>query len=153
TSHYQGLIGAYEVTTCPEPTLIAEYLRHAKPNIFFGVPRVFEKVYAGVNAALAADPEKQRQFNEAVDAAKPIDEAKIWGTPTDEQLQTLDFLDQVAFKGVRELVGLDQCELAITGAAPLPAEILTWFRAIGVPMPEVHGMSEHCGPMTLRAWT
>lgn len=152
TSHYQGIVGGYEVTTCPEPTMIAEYLRHAKPNIFFGVPRVFEKIYAGVNAALAADPEKERQFNEAVEAATPIVEAKTWGTPTDEQLQTYDFLDQVAFSGVRALVGMDEVELAITGAAPLPAEILVWFRAIGVPMTEVYGMSENSGPMTLSAW-
>jgi long-chain acyl-CoA synthetase len=152
TSHYQGVVGGYEVTTCPEPTLIAEYLREAKPNIFFGVPRVFEKVYAGVNAALAADPEKAQQFNDAVEAAKPIVEARTWGTATDEQNQTWEFLDDVAFKTVRGLVGFDDCQLAITGAAPLPAEILTWFRAIGVPMTEVYGMSESSGPMTLNVW-
>jgi long-chain acyl-CoA synthetase len=152
TSHYQGIVGGYEVTTCPEPSMIADYLRHAKPNIFFGVPRVFEKVYAGVNAALAADPEKGQQFNDAVEAAKPIVEAKTWGEPTDEQLATYDFLDQVAFSGVRALIGMDEVELAITGAAPLPAEILMWFRAIGIPMTEVYGMSENCGPMTLSAW-
>jgi long-chain acyl-CoA synthetase len=152
TSHYQGIVGGYEVTTCPDPSSIAEYLRHAKPNIFFGVPRVFEKVYAGVNAALAADPEKAQQFNEAVEAAMPIVEARTWGRATEEQLQTYEFLDQVAFSTVRGLIGMDDCELAITGAAPLPAEILSWFRAIGVPMTEVYGMSESSGPMTLNAW-
>lgn len=152
TSHYQGIVGGYEVTACPEPTKIAEYLRVAKPNIFFGVPRVFEKIYAGVNAALAADPEKRAKFNDAVEAAKPIVAARTWGKATTEQLQTYDFLDQVAFRTVRELVGLDACELAITGAAPLPAEILEWFRAIGVPMSEVYGMSESSGPMTFSAW-
>ena len=152
TSHYQGVVGGYEVTTCPDPSKIAEYLREVKPNIFFGVPRVFEKIYAGVNAALAADPEKGKQFTDAVDAAKPIVEARTWGEATDEQNQTYEFLDQVAFAGVRGLVGLDDCDLAITGAAPLPAEILMWFRAIGVPMTEVYGMSESSGPMTLSCW-
>jgi long-chain acyl-CoA synthetase len=41
-------------------------------------------------------------------------------------------------------------ECAVTGAAPLPAEILTWFRCIGVPLSEIYGMSESSGPMT---WT
>jgi long-chain acyl-CoA synthetase len=152
TSHYQGVVGGYEVTTCPEPGKIAEYLREVKPNIFFGVPRVFEKIYAGVNAAVAADPEKGKQFDDAIEAAKPIVEARTWGTATDEQNATYEFLDEAAFAGVRALIGMDDCELAITGAAPLPAEILMWFRAIGVPMTEVYGMSESSGPMTLNCW-
>lgn len=152
TSHYQGAVGGYEVTTCPEPSMIAQYLREAKPNIFFGVPRVFEKIYAGVNAALAADPEKGKQFDDAVAAAKPIVEARTWGQATDEQNQTYEFLDEAAFAGVRGLIGMDDCQLAITGAAPLPSEILMWFRAIGVPMTEVYGMSESSGPMTLNTW-
>ena len=41
-------------------------------NLFFGVPRVWEKLYAGVNAALAADPEKEQAFDDAIDAALPI---------------------------------------------------------------------------------
>jgi long-chain acyl-CoA synthetase len=152
TSHYQGVVGGYEVTTCPDPSKIAEYLREVKPNIFFGVPRVFEKIYAGVNAALGADPEKGKQFDDAIEAAKPIIEARTWDTATDEQNATYDFLDEAAFASVRALVGMDDCQLAITGAAPLPAEILMWFRAIGVPMTEVYGMSESSGPMTLNCW-
>jgi len=152
TSHYQGVVGAYEVTTCPDPSAIAAYLREVKPNIFFGVPRVFEKIYAGVNAAIGADPEKAQQFNDAIDAARPIVEARTWGTATEEQDATYAFLDEAAFAGVRALIGLDDCDLAITGAAPLPAEILGWFRAIGVPMTEVYGMSESSGPMTLNTW-
>ena len=152
TSHYQGVVGGYEVTTCPEPGKIAEYLREVKPNIFFGVPRVFEKIHAGVTAALAADQEKAKQFDDAIEAAGPIVEARTWGRATDEQNATYDFLDEAAFAGVRSLIGLDDCDLAITGAAPLPAEILTWFRAIGVPMTEVYGMSESSGPMTLNCW-
>jgi long-chain acyl-CoA synthetase len=152
TSHYQGVVGGYEVTTCPEPGKIAEYLRDVKPNIFFGVPRVFEKIHAGVTAALAADPEKAKQFNDAIEAAGPIVEARTWGRATDEQNATYDFLDEAAFAGVRRRIGLDDCDLAITGAAPLPAAILTWFRAIGVPMTEVYGMSESSGPMTLNCW-
>jgi long-chain acyl-CoA synthetase len=48
------------------------------------------------------------------------------------------------------MLGLDQVEVAITGAAPIPAELLSWFRAIRVPLSEIYGMSESSGPMT---WT
>lgn len=150
TSHYAGAFLGYEVTTCPEPTGVAPYLGHVKPNFLFGVPRVYEKVYAGVNAVLAADEEKSQKFSEALEAAEPIVKAMDWGTATDEQVETYEFLDAVAFRPVRELLGVDELECAVTGAAPLPAEILTWFRCIGVPLSEIYGMSESSGPMT---WT
>ena len=150
TSHYSQVINAYEVTTCPDPGQIAAYLRDVRPQIAFGVPRVWEKINAGVMAAIASDPEKQRQFEEGIDAAKPIAMARSWGTSTPEQDATWDFLQDVAFRTVREMVGLDQVQFAISGAAPIPRELLEWFNAIGVPLSEIYGMSESSGPMT---WT
>ncbi len=151
TSHYQQAWLGYEVTSCPDPGQIGAYARDVRPNVMFGVPRVWEKIHAGVMGALAADPDKARQFDEAVEAAKPIVDAIDWGTATEEQQQTYAFLDDVAFRGVRELIGLDELDLAITGAAPIPAELLAWFRAIGVPLAEIYGMSESSGPMTFAA--
>jgi long-chain acyl-CoA synthetase len=150
TSHYSHAFLGYEVTTCPEPGLLSQYLAHVHPTLMFGVPRVWEKIYAGVNAALAADPERQKQFNDGVAAAEPLSEKIDWGTATDEERELWDFL-QAAFAPVRALVGLDQIESAITGAAPMSAEMLAWFRAIGVPLAEIYGMSESTGPMTFVA--
>jgi long-chain acyl-CoA synthetase len=148
TSHYRSMADGLEVHCCPDPNLLMPYLKEVRPQMLFGVPRVFEKIYAGVNAALAADPEKAQQFNDGVTAAIEIKRAERAGTATQEQLDTWAFLDAVAFSAVRGLVGLDDCELAITGAAPLPAEILEWFNAIGVNLAEVYGLSETSGPMT-----
>ena len=81
----------------------------------------------------------------------PIMEKMTRGTATDEERATWNFLDEVAFQGVRELLGLDQTEIAITGAAPIPTEILAWFRAIGVPLTEGYGMSETMAVLTWSA--
>ena len=148
TSHYRTLTDGLEVFCCPDPNLLMPYLKEVHPQMLFGVPRVFEKIYAGVNAALAADPDKKQQFDDGVAAALAIKQAERDGTVTQEQLDTWAFLDAVAFSTVRGLVGLDACELAITGAAPLPAEILEWFNAVGVNLAEVYGLSETSGPMT-----
>jgi long-chain acyl-CoA synthetase len=150
TSHYVGAFKGYEVTTCPDPGLLSAYLKETRPNIMFGVPRVWEKIYAGVTAALSLDAEKKAQFDDAVEAALPIVEALDWDRATDEQKATYEFLDAVAFTPIRELLGLDAVEYAITGAAPIPPDLLRWFRAIGVPLTEIYGMSENSGPMT---WT
>jgi long-chain acyl-CoA synthetase len=112
------------------------------------VPRVWEKIYNGVNAALAADPDRKAKFDDGVNAAIEIRRSNLDGDFTDEQQATLDFLDSVAFSNVRALVGLDAVELAITGAAPIPESVIEWFNAIGVPLAEIYGMSETTGPMT-----
>ncbi len=147
-SQYSLVLAGLEVTTCPETSALLPHLIAVRPNIAFGVPRVWEKLYAGVTAALAADPEKAEKFNEAIEAAGPIREKMTWGEASDDEIATYEFLDAVAFSTVRELVGLDQCEMAITGAAPIPADLIRWFRTIGVPMAEVYGMSENTGAMS-----
>ncbi len=148
TSHYGALAFGYDVSCCPDPNQLTAYLKEVHPQLLFGVPRVFEKIYAGINAALGMDPEKKAQFDDGVAAAIEIKRAELVGTATDEQRETWAFLDAVAFAPVRGLVGLDAVEMAITGAAPLPAQILEWFNAIGVPLSEIYGMSESTGPMT-----
>ena len=147
-SHYLAVFNGMEVTCCPEMTQLATYANEVHPHLMFGVPRVWEKIYAGVQAALAADPEKDKAVREAVELAGPIREKMTWGTATKEEIETYEFLDAVAFSTIRGLVGLDQLIAAITGAAPIPAELISWFRTIGVPLSEIYGLSETCGPMT-----
>jgi long-chain acyl-CoA synthetase len=150
TSHYSQVLQGYEVSSCPDPGLLSAYLREVRPNIVFGVPRVWEKIHAGVAAALGADPEKKAKFDEAVSASLPIAIDRSWDRSTPEQDATWDFLQQAAFGPVKGLVGLDEVDFAITGAAPIPRELLEWYQAIGVPLSEIYGMSESSGPMT---WT
>ena len=147
-SHYQQLILGYSVYCCPDANQLSSYLKEVHPEIVFGVPRVWEKIYNGVNAALAANPENKAKFDEGVAAAIVIKAAERDGTATKEQLDTWAFLDAVAFANVRALVGLDAVVAAVTGAAAIPRIILEWYNAIGVPLSEIYGMSESSGPMT-----
>ncbi len=147
-SHYGMVGGALEVATCPDPSLLTTYLGPVKPNIVFGVPRVWEKVYGGLNAMIAGDPENAVKFDAAVEEAIPLRDKVTWGTATDEEAARLDEIDAENFALVRALLGLDELEMAVTGAAPIPARLISWFRAIGIPLAEVYGMSENTGPMT-----
>jgi long-chain acyl-CoA synthetase len=152
TSHYQPMLMGYSVTCCPDPSQIAVYARDVRPELIFGVPRVWEKIHAGVNAALAADPDKKRQFDDGVAAALDIKQREREGTATKDDADTWAFLDAVAFSTVRQLTGLDAVRAAITGAAPITREVLEWFNAVGVPLSEIYGMSESSGPMTWEAY-
>jgi long-chain acyl-CoA synthetase len=146
--HYLAVVAGFEVTTCPEPGEIAAYAREVRPQTMFGVPRVWEKIHAGVEAALSADPESKAKFDGAVAKAIPIVERRTLGEPDEGDEETWAALDDAAFRKVREQVGLDELQFAITGAAPIPAELIRWYRAIGVPLSEIYGMSECTGPMT-----
>jgi long-chain acyl-CoA synthetase len=149
--HYYMVDFATQIACCPNTAQVAAYASEVHPDTFIGVPRVWEKLYAGVNAALGADPEKAKAFNDAVETALPISERMTRGTATQEDIDTWNFLDQIAFRGVRALIGLDQTQIGISGAAPIPAEILAWFRAIGVPLTEGYGMSETTAVLTWSA--
>ena len=138
-----------EVTTCPEPTELASYLREARPEHFLGVPRVWEKIYAGIMAAVSADAEKKAGFERALDVGHKVAAARVGGQPLPPELAAAwEQVDAAAFANVRSLVGLDQMRLAFTGAAPIPRPVFDFFQAIGVPLSEVYGLSECTGPMT-----
>jgi long-chain acyl-CoA synthetase len=128
TSHYQGAALGYEVTTCPEGGQVARYLPQVRPEIFFAVPRVWEKLHAGVQAVIAADPAQKQAFEAALVSG-----------------------DDAVLRPVSELLGLDQVVSAISGAAPIPIEVLEFFRSLGVPLAEIYGLSECSGPMTFDA--
>lgn len=151
-SHYLAMASGFEVTTCPEATRIAEYCREVHPQSIFGVPRVWEKMHAGVEAAVASDPEKERHFHEAIAAALPLQLARRQRDLADDEQATLDFLDEVAFEPVRQLLGLDAVEYAVSGAAPIPVDTLEWFVAIGIRFSEIYGLSENTGPLTWEPW-
>jgi long-chain acyl-CoA synthetase len=147
-SQYMTLAYGSEVFCCPDFNELLSYLKDVRPQLLFGVPRVYEKIYAGVNAVVAADPERKQQFDDGVNLAIEIRRAELAGIDTPDQRETWAFLDAVAFSTVRSLIGLDELKFAISGAAPIPAAIMEWFAAIGVPLSEIYGMSESSGPMT-----
>ncbi|MEW6473900.1 MAG: long-chain fatty acid--CoA ligase [Actinomycetota bacterium] len=146
-THYIHIGEGTDVTTCPEPTELASYLREVRPEHFLGVPRVWEKIHAGITAAAAADPEKKAGFERALEVGHKAAAVRVTGQPLPPELAAAwEQVDAAAFANIRAMVGLDQIRIAITGAAPIPRPVLDFFLAIGVPMTEVYGLSEVTGP-------
>ena len=151
-SHYLGIASGFEVTPCPDLQAVGEYARLVRPQTIFGVPRVWEKMHAAVEAFLAGDPATAERFRAAREAALPLQLARRWRDLTPDEQATLDRLDAEVLGPARQLLGLDAVEYAVSGAAPLPVDVLEWFLAIGVPMSEIYGMSENTGPLTWEPW-
>jgi long-subunit acyl-CoA synthetase (AMP-forming) len=138
------------VTTCPDLNRLGEYLAAVRPNNLFGPPRVWEKLRAGIEAAVAAaGPERAAGFAQALAVGRQVAEFRARDEPLPPPLQAgWEQVDAVAFAPLRARVGLDQLHYAFSGAAPLPVDVLHFFRSIGLPFSEIYGMSENTGGMT-----
>ncbi|RON63567.1 AMP-binding protein [Pseudomonas fluorescens] len=94
-------------------------LKRARPTAMFGVPRIWTKFQMGVYSKIPA--------------------------------QRLDFLLGLPFIGKRvghkvlAGLGLDALRVALSGAAPVPQTLLTWYQKLGLDVLEVYGMTESCG--------
>ena len=150
-NYYFPLLAGATITTCPNPRDIATYLPQVRPHWFFAVPRIWEKMKAGLEARVAGFPGEMRtQMQGALAAAVDKVRRTQAGEPVPAELAArVEAADAAFFARVRELIGLDQIVAVGVGAAPTPREVLEFFHAIGVPLGEGWGMSETCGVGTI----
>ena len=145
--HYLPIVFGFQVTCCPNPREIVSFLPEVRPHWFFAVPRIWEKLKAGLEAMVAGQPEEQReQAQAALAAARKKVQLEQAGEPVPEELAAaVAQADAEMFSGLRAMLGLDQVVAINVGAAPTPVEVLEFFHAIGLPLAELWGMSETCG--------
>jgi long-chain acyl-CoA synthetase len=94
-------------------------MKRARPTIFFSVPRLWTKFYLAINHKIP--PAKQRI------------------------LFAIPILSGIVKKKILTELGLNHIRFALTGAAPLPSDIIIWYRKLGLELLEVYGMSEDFG--------
>jgi long-chain acyl-CoA synthetase len=145
--HYLPIVFGLQITCCEDPRQVLSYLPEVKPSWFFAVPRIWEKLKAGLETMLAAQPEEQREkVQAAIEASLRKVRLEQAGEPVpDELAEQVAKADAEIFAGLRTMLGLDEVEAINVGAAPTPVEVLEFFHAIGLPLAELWGMSETCG--------
>ncbi|HEY7621776.1 MAG TPA: long-chain fatty acid--CoA ligase [Solirubrobacteraceae bacterium] len=145
--HYLPVVYGLEITSCENPREIFAYLPEVRPVWFFAVPRIFEKLKAGLEAMVAGQPAEQREKTEAAmrDALEKVRlEQRGEEVPADLAARVAE-ADRELFAGLRAMLGLDQAKAIYVGAAPTPVEVIEFFHAVGVRLAELWGMSETCG--------
>jgi len=145
--HYIPVVYSGTITCCPNPREVLSYLPQVRPTWFFAVPRIWEKLKAGLETMQAAQPEEQRRpVQEAVAAAIERVRLRQRGEPVPAELEAkVAQADEQMFSKLREMLGLDQAIAVNVGAAPTPVEVLEFFHALGIELAELWGMSETCG--------
>lgn len=127
---------------------LANTLKDAKPTIFLGVPRVWEKMMETM-IAKAKDISK---FKKMVSR-----KAKQIGLEKNKRLEQgnhstpfgYTVFDMLVYKKVKAALGLSNCKLFLTGAAPISREVLDYFASLDILINDIYGLSECSGPMTI----
>jgi long-chain acyl-CoA synthetase len=139
--HYLPVVLGMTVTCCPNPREVVGYLPAVKPTWFFAVPRIWEKLKAGLEAH-AMQGENAERLAAAVRRVELQQSGEE--VPADLEAAVAE-ADRELFAGLRGMLGLDEAVSVNVGAAPTPREVLVFFHAIGIPLAELWGMSETCG--------
>jgi len=127
-------------------------LREVQPTLFFAVPRIWEKIHAGVMIrASDATPFKRLWWRFGVRLAVVIGREKVAnGGLHTVKSRLLDAIGRpLVFRALLERIGLRRCKWAGTGAAPIAPEILEFFTGVGVPVYELYGMTENSAIATV----
>jgi len=150
TSQWGSIYNGHEVYLCPDVAELLPYLLEARPTAFVGVPRVWEKLMAGINAGLGAEPDeaKRQMAQGALAASIQAYRLRRDGQPVPAELASVVERAQPLFTLLRSKIGLDRCHLAVTSTAPCRPEVHEFWAALGLPLYEVWGMSELTGPAT-----
>lgn len=129
---------------------VRQDLAEVSPSVFLGVPRIWEKLAAGVDVAIRnTSPEKRALYRWAVGVAERHLAARESGKVRALLRVQRWLADVLVLAALRERLGMGRVRLAFSGAAPIAPELLRWLNAVGIPVLEGYGLSETSGLATL----
>ncbi|WP_332813869.1 AMP-dependent synthetase/ligase [Ramlibacter sp.] len=127
---------------------VQEDLREVAPSMFLGVPRIWEKLHASITIKMQeTGPLRRRLFERALAACGPLAE-KPRGRWTFGEKIGYFVSYWTVLRSLQNFVGLRRARVALTGAAPIPPDVVRFFRTLGLPLVEVYGLTESTGMIT-----
>ncbi|MBN9583226.1 MAG: AMP-binding protein, partial [Afipia sp.] len=124
---------------------VQEDLREVAPSMFLGVPRIWEKLHASIHIKLLeAGRIRRALFARAYAACEGFAEKNPSDRTLTERIR-FALAYWLIFRALQNFIGLRKTRIAMTGAAPISPAIVHFFRAIGVPLVEVYGLTESSG--------
>ncbi|MFG2001274.1 AMP-dependent synthetase/ligase [Spirillospora sp. NPDC048911] len=150
-SYYLPVTRGSHVYFCPDPALLTTVLREVRPHSFFGVPRVWEKIMAGIQAVLAGERDEATKaaVQGALDVGRRYVTSLEHGNTTPPELAAaFERADAAVLTPMRALLGLDRVGQASSAAAPLPDEVARFFAGLGLKIFDAYGMTETTGAVT-----
>jgi len=150
-SIYLAIDAVSHVHFCPDPAQLVRVIGQVRPTAFFGVPRVWEKIRAGIQALLAAEQDegKRAAVAQAMDIGRRYLHSCQYGQATPPELEAqFRAADEQALGPIRGLLGLGEAVSVFSAAAPLPPDVAAFFAGLGMKILDVYGMTETTGAFT-----
>ena len=148
---YAQMIYGTCIYCCPDPRQMVAYSIEVKPTVWGGVPRIWEKLKAAIEVGIAAeaDEAKRDATVAAIELGRRRAQAMMDGGVPAELEAEWQRADEQVLSKIRAMLGLDEVESFVVGAAPTPPEVLEFFLALGIEIRETWGMSETTAIATL----
>jgi len=125
---------------------VAGDMREVAPHVVFAPPRFWEKMHSQIELFLRdAIAPARWAYARAQAGAAPGVAARLNGQPPPPTGLSARLFDRLALRNIRVFLGLQNCRTALTGAAPVPPELIRWFLSIGIELREAFGMTETTG--------
>jgi len=143
-----ALAGGMQVYFAESLEKLGENLKEVRPTVFFGVPRVYEKLRARAEARLEELPGARRAV---LKWAREVTLRRNLLALAQERVPApLEAQYQVAKRAVlqplKERIGLDRTRIFVTSAAPIGRDVLEFFASVDMVLREIYGQSEVTGP-------
>jgi long-chain acyl-CoA synthetase len=127
---------------------VPENLKDARPTAFFGVPRIWEKFHSALAGRLGqATGAKKVLADWARKVCGQVNAHRDRGEPLPRTLELQYRLaDRLVISKVKAALGFDRVRELFSGAAPIAPDVLEFFESLDLPIHEIYGQSEDCGP-------
>ena len=122
---------------------VADDMQLVKPHVFVSVPRVYEKIYAKVQAGInEASPVKQKLFRWAEQVGRDAIPYRLRGEEPGGALGLkLAVANGLVHRKLKDRLG-GRFEYAVSGGAPLGRDLAEFFWAMGIEIYEGYGLTE-----------
>jgi long-chain acyl-CoA synthetase len=137
-----------QIVHFPENTsTVFNDVREVAPQVLFGPPRFWQKLHSQVTLYMQdAMPLARNAYQHVVTEGAALAQARLDGRPiTGWRATRYQLLQRTVLGNLRSFLGLQNLKTAMTGAAPVPPDLLRWYMAIGIDLLEAFGMTETCG--------
>jgi long-chain acyl-CoA synthetase len=127
---------------------VPDNLKEVRPTLFFGVPRIWEKLHAGISGKLAEATGARRKIAAwGMSVGRRVSKHRMRGEPLPPALEAqYRVADRLFFRKVKQAIGLDHARTCVSGAAPIAKEVLELLASLDLIVNEVYGQSEDTGP-------
>ncbi|RSM65332.1 long-chain fatty acid--CoA ligase [Kibdelosporangium aridum] len=125
-------------------------LRDVQPTVFLGVPRVWEKLMAGVEIKMSdASWLKRTIYRACLKQGRRIAPRRMSGRTSIGDKLMLGLCELLVFRALRSKLGMSRVRVPLSGAAPIAPRVLEFLWAIGIPVLEGYGQTENTAICTL----